>query len=369
MQPNQQSDIHILAIGSEPDILEQLHNLFSTHGVHGQQCTDPLHALTLLEQCSFPVLLCDMHLPGMGSLGLLEEVRRRFPETAVVVIASSEDTTEAVHAARAGASDYVVRPLRTDTLLVRLHRAAAVRRRERELENHRLNLENIILCRIDELQQGLERVERASEETLRVLGHALGLRDYETAEHCQHVTRYTLELAKALGCSSEEIETFTRAAFLHDFGKIGIPDAILRKPGPLTAVEREIMKTHVRIGYEMVRRISFLAHSAEIVLTHHERFDGAGYPQGLIGHEIPLGARIFAVADTLDAITSRRAYRPARSYAVARKEIARESGHQFDPEVVTAFLSLDEELWQIISDEVKQHRKTSDQYWWIDLHG
>jgi putative nucleotidyltransferase with HDIG domain len=310
-----------------------------------------------------------MHLPGMGGLGLVEEVRRRFPDIAVVVIASSEDTAEAVHAARAGASDYVVRPLRTDTLLVRLHRAAAVRRLERELENHRLNLENVILHRIEELQQGLERVERASEETLRVLGHALGLRDYETAEHCQRVTRYTLELAKALGCSSEEIRTFTRGAYLHDIGKIGIPDAILHKPGPLTPEEREIMETHVRIGYEMVRRISFLAPSAEIVLTHHERFDGAGYPQGLTGHEIPLGARIFAVADTLDAITSRRPYRRARTYAVAREEIARESGHQLDPDVVTAFLALDEELWQKISDEVKQHRKTSDQHWWIDLHG
>ena len=139
-----------------------------------------------------------------------------------------------------------------------------------------------------------------------------------------------------------------RGVYLHDIGKFGIPDAILRKPGKLTEEETAIMETHVRIGYELVCRIGFLAGSAEIVLTHHERYDGTGYPQGLLGEEIPLSARIFAIADTLDAMTSDRPYRRALPYSVAREEIIRGSGRQFDPAVVKGFLSIPEVLLETI---------------------
>jgi HD-GYP domain-containing protein (c-di-GMP phosphodiesterase class II) len=183
------------------------------------------------------------------------------------------------------------------------------------------------------------------------LGGALDLRDNETAGHSQRVTRYSLEIGQAMGCSEEELGELALGASLHDIGKIGIPDAILLKPGKLTPEETEIMRRHVNISYDLVSQHLFLSHAAQMVLTHHESYDGSGYPQGLIGKEIPLGARIFAVADTMDAMTSDRPYRAALPYQVAREEIVRCSGSQFDPDVVQAFLGISEEIWKRIRAE------------------
>ena len=183
----------------------------------------------------------------------------------------------------------------------------------------------------------------ACDELLEVLGVALDFRDNETAGHARRVARYSIEIAKAIGCSSEVLVQMNRGAYLHDMGKIAIPDGILFKKGRLTHREWEVMRTHAWIGYNLISRISLLAPVAEILLTHHERYDGAGYPRGLQGDSIPLGARIFAIADTLDAMTSDRPYRKALPYSVAREEIAREAGSQFDPEIVKAFLSIPED--------------------------
>jgi HD-GYP domain-containing protein (c-di-GMP phosphodiesterase class II) len=203
----------------------------------------------------------------------------------------------------------------------------------------------------------MRRIEQTYDDTLEALAAALDLRDNETAGHSRRVTRYCLEMANAIGCSGEQLKQITRGAHLHDIGKIGIPDAILLKPGKLTAGEREVMQRHARIGYELVSRIAFLAPAAEIVLTHQERYDGTGYPQGLVGEEIPLGARIFAVADTLDAMTSDRPYRRALPFAAAQAEITRESGRQFDPEVVRVFHSISEKVWEDIRLEVTTGRR------------
>jgi HD-GYP domain-containing protein (c-di-GMP phosphodiesterase class II) len=161
-----------------------------------------------------------------------------------------------------------------------------------------------------------------------------------------------------MGCTDEQLKQIRRGSYLHDIGKIGIPDSILLKEGKLTAEEMAAMQNHVRIGYDIVCRIAFLAGAAEIVLTHQERYDGTGYPQGLMGSEIPLGARIFAVADTLDAMTSDRPYRRALPFETARSELLRESGRQFDPEVVQAFLKIPENVWEGIRAEVAGRRGT-----------
>ncbi|MBZ5516929.1 MAG: HD domain-containing protein, partial [Acidobacteriia bacterium] len=153
-----------------------------------------------------------------------------------------------------------------------------------------------------------------------------------------------------------ELTHISRGAYLHDIGKIGVPDSILLKEGKLTPEEMAIMQTHARIGYDLVCRIAFLAPAAAIVLTHQERYDGTGYPQGLMGNEIPVGSRVFAVADTLDAMTSDRPYRRALPMAAARAEVQRESGRQFDPEVVRVYLSIPEQTWETIRLEVASHR-------------
>lgn len=196
------------------------------------------------------------------------------------------------------------------------------------------------------------RVELTYDETLEALGAALDLRDNETAGHSRQVTRYCLELARRVGGSGEKLKDIERGAYLHDIGKIGTPDAILLKPGKLTPEEREIMEQHARVGYELLSGIEFLQEAAKIVYTHQERYDGKGYPQGLAGEAIPLGARIFAVADTFDAMTSNRPYRKALPLATALEEIRNESGRQFDPEMVRVLNTIPLTVWECIRREV-----------------
>lgn len=184
----------------------------------------------------------------------------------------------------------------------------------------------------------------AYNELLSVLGIALDFRDNETAGHSRRVVRYCLEIARAMGCTGNQLEQISRGAYLHDLGKIAIPDSILFKRGKLSSQEWSVMRTHAWIGFNLVSRISLLVPAAEILLTHHERYDGTGYPRGLEGNQIPLGSRIFSVADALDAMTSDRPYRKALPFAAAREEILRESGRQFDPDVVKAFLSIPEKI-------------------------
>ncbi len=166
------------------------------------------------------------------------------------------------------------------------------------------------------------------------------------------MTAFTIAIARVMGIPDEQIRVIARGAFLHDIGKMAIPDAILRKPGALTPEEREIMREHCYHGYQMLKKIPFLGEAAEIVYSHQECFDGTGYPRGLKGNEIPLGARMFAVADTLDAITSDRPYRPAQTVAAAQKEIQKWSGRQFDPEVVKVFVSMPDNLWDTLRKQI-----------------
>src|SRR4029077_12498221 len=183
---------------------------------------------------------------------------------------------------------------------------------------------------------------------------AIDLRDDETAGHSKRVCRYTLEIARAMGWPDKQLEGLARGAYLHDIGKLGVLDGILLKPGPLTADERKLMQQHVQIGFDLVKDIPFLADAAEILLMHHERYEGGGYPRGLKGEEILLGARLFAVADTLDGITSDRSYRRASSFQSARETIRHLSGSQFDPQVIDVFLGIPEQTWPMIAANQRQ---------------
>ncbi|GAC1342380.1 MAG: hypothetical protein NVS2B9_10390 [Myxococcales bacterium] len=198
------------------------------------------------------------------------------------------------------------------------------------------------------LSRAVAGVAEAYQSTLSALVAALDARESETADHSQRVVRFTLAIADKLGVPADECEQIGRGALLHDIGKIGVSDKILLKPGPLTRCEWIEMRRHPEIGHQILRGIPFLSSAAEIVLCHQERWDGGGYPRGLVHDEIPLGARIFAIADTFDAMTSDRPYRQASSIAHARREIGRCAGSQFDPGCVRAFLSLQEsELLQL----------------------
>jgi putative nucleotidyltransferase with HDIG domain len=214
----------------------------------------------------------------------------------------------------------------------------------------------LVAERTQQLSIALQDLEQSYDYTLEALGGALDAKDAETEGHCQRVTAFTITIARAMGVEKGLLRQIARGAFLHDIGKMGVPDSILRKPGPLTAEEREIMRKHCDIGFAVLERIPFLKEAAEIVLAHQECYDGSGYPRGLKGEEIPLGARIFAVADTLDAMISDRPYRKALPVSAARDEIKKFSGKQFDPAVVEVFLAHPENIWREL------HERTSDPF-------
>jgi len=325
--------------------------------LEGYQCVTAAcgeDARELIRQQRFDLVLSDLRMPGLSGLDLLKEVRAEFPHLAFVMCTGEDDVRTGIEAMKEGAEDYLVKPLQLDAMVASVERAMEKQRLQVEVEHYRDHLEEMVEQRTRQLKSAIRRIEATYDETLAALGGALELRDIETQGHSRRVTQYCLELARALHCTADELRVIARGSFLHDIGKIGIPDAILLKPDRLTEEETVVMQTHARIGYELVCRIAFLTPAAQIVLTHQERWDGTGYPQGLRGEEIPLGSRIFAVADTLDAMTSDRPYRAALTFAAARQEIGREAGRQFDPNVVRVFLEIPEEFWRKIKREATE---------------
>jgi putative nucleotidyltransferase with HDIG domain len=261
------------------------------------------------------------------------------------MVTAIHDISTALEAIRRGAYDYILKPFEKDQLFLGVGRALQHRRLVAENRSYQLKLEQQVEERTAQLSNALAQLEQSYDDTLEALGSALDLKDAETEGHCQRVTAFTISIAKAMPVPNHYLPILARAAFLHDIGKMAIPDGILRKPGPLTDEEKQIMRKHCEIGYNMLIRIPFLQDAAEIVLAHQEFYDGTGYPRGLKGDQIPLGARIFTIADSLDAMISDRPYRRALPMSHAREEIRRCSGTQFDPKVVEVFATIPEQHW------------------------
>jgi putative nucleotidyltransferase with HDIG domain len=268
------------------------------------------------------------------------------------MVTAVHDISVALAAIRNGAYDYLLKPFEREQLLNAVGRALENRRLKVENRTYQTNLESLVEARTDELKLANVDLERSYDITLQALGDALDLKDAETEGHSRRVTAFTIAIARAMGVPREQILVIARGAFLHDIGKMAIPDNILRKPGKLDDNERAIMKEHSYHGYQMLKKIPFLTEACDIVYSHQEHYDGTGYPRGLKGAQIPIGARIFSVADTLDAIISDRPYRPARSLAEARKEIQAWSGRQFDPEVIQVFLKMPDEIFEDLRREI-----------------
>ena len=341
--------VRVLAVDDESSACKLLSLIL---GPPAFQCTTACNgeeALVTLQRERFDAVISDLNMPGIGGMELLIQVRDRYPQMAFLVTTGVDDVDVGVRAMRCGADDYLVKPLREDAVVASLERALHKRWLEQQVETYRQHLEEMVAERTVQLQAALQQIERSYEETLRALGAAIDLRDHETAGHSRRVCRYAMEIARAMGWSNKQLGNLTRGAYLHDIGKLGVRDGILLKPGPLTEEERKLMQKHVQIGFDLVKGIPFLADAAEIILSHHERYDGGGYPRGLKGEEILLSARIFAVADTLDAITSDRPYRRAASFEAARETIRHLSGSQFDPRVVSVFLDIPKETWPTIA--------------------
>lgn len=309
---------------------------------------------TLREDPFYDLVLSDIMMPGTDGISLLDRIGADHPGTPVVLVTAVHDIHVATNAFRRGAVDYLLKPFKRAELESVVSRAIEHGHLRRQNNLYRQNLEDAVSARTAQLRSAMQDLERSYDITLEAMGAALDLRDEETEGHSRRVTAYTIALARAVGVDEDELRIIARGAFLHDIGKIAVPDRILLKPGRLDPAEMAVMREHCKVGYEMVRKIPFLRKAAEIVYAHQEHCDGAGYPRGLRGAEIPLGARIFAIADTLDAMTSDRPYRTGTTFAAAQQEIARCSGTQFDPAIVAVFLQMPPESWIELRDQTNQ---------------
>jgi putative nucleotidyltransferase with HDIG domain len=308
----------------------------------------------LQQDPDYDLILSDIMMPGTDGLTLLDHIGTDYPGMPVVMLSAINDYYVITNAFRRGAIDYLLKPFEQADLESIVMRAIEHGRLRKQNTTYRHNLESIVSSRTGRLRSTMQDLERSYDITLEAMGDALDLRDEETEGHSRRVTAYTIALAQAMGLESEELRTIARGAFLHDIGKIATPDNILLKPGKLSDEEMTIMKQHCERGYEMVRKIPFLREAAEIVYAHQERFDGTGYPRGLQGEQIPLGARIFAIADSLDAMTSDRPYRKGTSFAAATEEIVRCTGKQFDPQIVEVFLAMPDVTWTDLRAEAER---------------
>ena len=343
----------ILVVDDEETIREIVSSMLGGANFQSRQAASGAEALSILESGDeFDLVLSDLMMAEMDGIALLERSKERFPDVPVVMVTAVHDLSVALQALRNGAYDYLLKPFEREQLLATVRRALEHRRLKRENDAYRTNLEALVAARTQQWKTALANLEKSYDVTLEALGDALDLKDAETEGHSKRVTAYTIAIARKMGLPKEEISVIARGAFLHDIGKMAIPDGILRKPGKLTPDETAIMREHAYSGYKMLCKIPFLTEAAEIVYSHQEFFDGTGYPRGLKGEQIPLGARIFSIADTLDAMTSDRPYRPAQSYSAARKEIMRCAGTQFDPDIVKVFIDMKDSIWENLRKDI-----------------
>jgi response regulator RpfG family c-di-GMP phosphodiesterase len=345
--------MRILLVDDDAGLRALLRTTFEAVDVQLEEADNAASAAGVLERAIPDVVVLDVRMPGMDGLELCRSIKSdpRTQDVAVVLLTGANGDTRAAGEA-AGCDAFIQKPFSplellsvVERLAGGLHpfpfRASKALGVEEQLQLYARDLRHLL-----EIERG-QRIllQEAYKETVAALATALETKDTGTRAHSQRVQRYAVALAEGLGADLAEDPSAEYGFLLHDVGKIGIPDLVLQKPGPLSAEERRLMQTHTVLGEQMLQGVAFLqGHGLEVVRAHHERWDGEGYPDGLAGSDIPLGARIFAVADTLDAMTSDRPYRRAGSWHDASAEIRRESKLQFDPSVVKAFTACEERL-------------------------
>ena len=348
--------MRLLIVDDDAGLRALLRTTFEGFDILVDEAGDARQAAERIAASPPDVIVLDVVMPGMDGLEFCRRLKDE-PATSgikVILLTGSEGGTRAGSDA-AGADAFVTKPFSPLELLAvaeRLagglygvpFRAGKQRDPEEQLLIYARDLRHLL-----ELERGQRALlQEAYRETVSALATALETKDTGTREHSQRVQRYALCLAEAIEPDLAGDTSAEYGFLLHDVGKIGIPDRVLLKPGPLTRTERRLMETHTQLGEQMLGDVGFLrGEGLKIVRSHHERWDGRGYPDGIGGEEIPLGARIFALADTLDAITSHRPYRRAQSWATARAEILQQEGQQFDPAVVAAFRERERELKRV----------------------
>jgi response regulator RpfG family c-di-GMP phosphodiesterase len=338
----------VLIVDDDRHIRDILRELFLSSGYDARVAANGKEGLEAFDADRPPLTVTDVHMPGMDGVELLKKARALDPDAAFLVLTGVANVQTAVESLKFGAFDFIMKPVHMDEILIAAERALQHRQLLIERREHQVTLERKVEEATRELASTLRELESTYRTTLEALGSAIDTRDLGTHAHSRRVRGYSLALARAHGFPEAGLRDLEHGVLLHDIGKIGIPDAILLKPGPLTPAEWKIMRTHPEIGRQLVEQVPFLRGAVPIVYHHHERWDGTGYPLGLKGEDIPLGARIFALADAFDAMTFDRPYSRAIPLEAARLEIQRSAGTHFDPRVVDTFLRLPLEVFETI---------------------
>ncbi|MEM9553378.1 MAG: HD domain-containing phosphohydrolase [Acidobacteriota bacterium] len=350
-------DEHILVVDDEPTVCALLVQQLEFLGFSARATQDHETALRHVASDRPPALvMLDIEMPGISGVDVLRRMKEIEDQIQVVMVSGLQDFETVRRCLRAGAYDYLAKPFELDDLANIAKRALERRQLLRENREYQLDLERMV-------DEQTEEIRRTRDIALTTLAKLAESRDSETGRHLERMQEYSRILAEAIhqGPYGEQIdddfvEWVFKSSPLHDIGKVGIPDAILRKPGPLTADEQSIMRTHTTIGGDTLRAVleefrgpTFLTMAMEIAYHHHERWDGKGYPYGLAGTSIPLAARVVAIADAYDAITSRRPYKDAVPHSEAVRRIEVDRGRHFDPELVDLFLARRERFAEVQS--------------------
>jgi putative nucleotidyltransferase with HDIG domain len=344
----------VVIVDDDEFIVRALSKILEGTGFETRCYLSPEAALAALEADRPSVIISDYMMPGMDGISFLKAARDKVPDAVRILCTAAEDFRVALQAVNTGEVYRIIaKPWQQPELVSAISQAAEAGRLRRE--NERLTGE------VQRHNEKLREINTRLEEMVRLRTHALleGLiaaldyRDAETQWHSRRVSLYARRLAQELGVTEPDLTVIEHGALLHDIGKIGVRDHVLLKPGPLSADEWTEMKKHPELGWHLLQRVEYLKPASIVVLQHQEKWDGTGYPAKLRGDAIGIGARVFHVVDTLDAITSDRPYRKARKFEDARAEIVRCTGSQFDPQVVEAFLAIPQDEWERIRLDVE----------------
>jgi len=321
----------ILIVDDEVVIRSFLHRELSDEGYHCQEARSADQALDRLRSNAVELVILDIKMPGKSGTDLLPEIKARYPDTAVIMATAVTDTNIAIQCMKQGAYDYLTKPFSLDEVILSVDRALERRRLELENRDYQQHLEQ-------KVAEQAKKIRASFLSAITALAYALEAKDKYTSGHSQRVAKISVAIAKELGMPQDSIDKIRLAGLVHDIGKIGVKESVLNKTGKLTDEEYQQIKSHCEAGEHILIPVVEDEEILRAVRHHHERYDGRGYPDGLSGERIPLGARILAVADAYDAMTSERPYREAMSAETAYIEIERGKSIQFDPEVADAFL-------------------------------
>lgn len=344
-----ETEKNLLLISENSKITNLLDNLLSTDYACDTAASIE-SAFALLRENDYSVVLCDANLPAIDCLEMVRHVQAVSPNSVMILLGDENSSDAAVKAFRAGVFDFLRIPSEFDEVGAAVARAREHHEIKILKDNYQFHLESLAAERATEIDKALEEIESSYRITLKALVQALETRDFETHGHSERVVTFSLRLGHELGLDKHAMRDLELGALLHDIGKIGVPDAVLRKPAKLNAEEWEKMRLHPMHGQKILRNIKFLEGAARVVSQHHEQWDGSGYPIGLRGEDIDIGARIFSVVDAFDAMISDRVYRKGRPYEEALAELIRCSGQQFDPLIVEAFKHIPKEDWEILRE-------------------